>query len=96
MRKSSLSARSRLLIFGLCISLIPIAIITTIYYLNARSVVKQQTLDWLTAVAESREFHVREFLNGRKGVATHFASDGFIRDSLEKINRLHFVVTKNE
>jgi signal transduction histidine kinase len=81
------SIKARLLIFGLCISLIPIVIITTIYYLNARSVVKKQTLEWLWAVSESKEIHVLEFLNGRKDAATHFASDGFIRDSLEKINR---------
>ncbi|MCQ4574234.1 MAG: sensor histidine kinase [Candidatus Brocadiales bacterium] len=81
------SIKGRLLIFGLCISLIPIAIITTIYYLSARSVVKKQTLDWLTAVAESKEVHVLEFMNGRKGRATDFASDRFIRNSLEKINR---------
>ncbi len=87
MFKPFTSIRAKLLIFGLCISLIPIAIISTIDYFNARSIVKKQTLDLLTAVAESREIHVLEFMNGRKGRATDFASDGFIRDSLEKINR---------
>ncbi|MEE9584269.1 MAG: cache domain-containing protein [Candidatus Brocadiales bacterium] len=85
MRKSSLSARSRLLIFGLCISLIPIAIITTIYYLNARSVVKQQTLDWLTAVAESRRAHVLSFVNEEADDILSATDDEVIRETLERV-----------
>ncbi|MFQ5956492.1 MAG: HAMP domain-containing protein, partial [Candidatus Brocadiales bacterium] len=81
------SIRGKLLIFGLCISLIPIAIITTIYYFNARNTLKKQTLEWLTAVAESRKIHLLEFMEGRKGRVIDFSSDGFIRDSLKKINR---------
>ncbi len=77
-----LSIKGRLLIFGLCISLIPIAIITTIYYLNAKKALKRQILQDMTAVAESRKAHVLEFMEGRKARAIDFASDGFIRDSL--------------
>lgn len=81
------SIKSKLLIFGFCISLIPIAIITNIFYFYASSVLKKQTLDALTAVAESRKAHVFEFIEGRKARAMDFASDGFIRDNLEEINR---------
>ncbi|MCQ4574737.1 MAG: ATP-binding protein [Candidatus Brocadiales bacterium] len=90
MRKPSLSVRSRLLIFGLCISLIPIAIITTIYYFNARRALKQQIMQSLTAIAESKKAHVIELIEGRKGRVTDFASDGHIKDSLETINRNEF------
>ncbi|MEE9591773.1 MAG: ATP-binding protein, partial [Thermodesulfobacteriota bacterium] len=79
------SIKGRLLIFGLCISLIPIAIITTIYYFSARSALKRQIMQDMTAVAESRKAHVLEFLEAKKAQARHFSSDGFIRDTLENI-----------
>ncbi|MEK7369760.1 MAG: cache domain-containing protein, partial [Planctomycetota bacterium] len=63
------SIRGRLLLFSLCISLIPIAIITTVYYLTARNTLKKQTIELLTAVAESRKAHLLEFIEGRKGMA---------------------------
>ncbi|MCP4364675.1 MAG: HD domain-containing protein [Planctomycetes bacterium] len=86
-RKPFHSIKTKLLIFGLCASLIPIALVTVVYYLNARSVVKRQTLEWLTAVAESRKAHTLEFMAANKGRTIDFSSDGFIRDNLEKINR---------
>ncbi len=84
------SIKGRLLIFGLCISLIPITIITTIYYFKARSVVKQQTLDWLTAVAESRKAHIVEFMDAEKRHITHLGSDFFILDTISRINNEPF------
>src|SRR3989338_10499961 len=78
------SIKGKLLLFALCISLIPIAVITSVYYLNARSTLKRETLDWLTAVAESRKAHVMEFLEAKKGRAIDFSSAGVIKDSLEK------------
>ena len=80
------SIKSKLLIFGLCISLIPIAIITNIFYFYASSALKEQTIRWLKAVAEARESHVIEFIEAKKARATDFASDGFIRDNLEKVS----------
>ncbi|MFQ5862741.1 MAG: ATP-binding protein [Candidatus Brocadiales bacterium] len=85
------SIRGRLLIFGLCISLIPIALITALYYLNARNMLKKQTLGWLTAIAESRKVHVLSFVEETKGQTVAFSSDGFIRDNLEKINHAEFL-----
>ncbi|MEE9200243.1 MAG: ATP-binding protein [Candidatus Brocadiales bacterium] len=86
------SIRGRLLIFGLCISLIPIAIITTIYYLNARSVVKQQTLDWLTAVAESRKAHVMAYLEEERDDVAGTGGDQSIIGALEVITGTQFVI----
>uniref|UniRef100_UPI0040274D7D sensor histidine kinase n=1 Tax=Candidatus Avalokitesvara rifleensis TaxID=3367620 RepID=UPI0040274D7D len=48
-------------------------------------------MDWLTAVAESKKAHVLEFLEAKKGRAIDFSSDGFIRDSLEKISHGEFL-----
>ncbi|MBS1257644.1 MAG: Adaptive-response sensory-kinase SasA [Candidatus Scalindua arabica] len=81
-----MSLKTKLLIFTLSISLIPISIITTLYYYNTRNTIKRQTLDWLTAVAESRKAHTISFLDGKKGRVVDFSSDGFIRDSLEIIS----------
>lgn len=82
-----LSIKARLLIFGLCISLIPISIITTIYYLNARNTLKNQILQDFKAIAESKKIHIVSFLETKKGRAIDFSSDGFIRDSLETISQ---------
>ncbi len=80
------SIRGRLLLFSLCISLIPITIITTLGYLHARMTLREEALDWLTAVAESRMAHVLEFLEVKNKQTISFSSDGFIRDSLEIIS----------
>lgn len=81
------SVKGKLITFSLCVTIIPIALIATTYYLKSREVIKKQTLDGLTAVAESRRLHVLEFMEGRKGRTVDFSSDGFIRDSLETISQ---------
>ncbi len=79
------SIKFKLILFSLCISLIPIAVITTIYFFNARNTLRKQTLAWMSAVAESRKAHLMASLEAGKGRIIDFASDGFIRDSLEAI-----------
>jgi diguanylate cyclase (GGDEF)-like protein/PAS domain S-box-containing protein len=80
------SLKAKLLVFGLSISLIPLAITTTLSYLNARNAMQRQIMQDLTAVAEFKKAHVLEFLEAKKGRVIDFSSDGFIRDSLEHIN----------
>src|SRR3990167_7370243 len=63
------SIKGRLLLFSLCISLIPIAVITTVYYLTARNTLEKQTLAQLSAIAESRKAHLLKFVEGRKRMA---------------------------
>ena len=82
-----LSFKGRLLILTLSISLIPIAVITTIYYLNAGGALKYQILDQLRAVAESKRLHVRSFMETKKVRTVDFSSDGFIRNRLERVVR---------
>ena len=82
-----MSIKAKLLIFTLSISLIPISIITMLYYFNARSTIEKQTLDWLTAVAESKRLHTMSFIEETGGRVGDFSSDGFIRDSLDTISR---------
>ena len=85
--KSFLSIKGRLLIFSLSISLIPITIITTIYYLNVRRYLKYQILEKLRAVAESREQHILTYMKEIAARTKDFSSDGFIKNSLERIVR---------
>lgn len=81
------SFKGRLLILILSISLIPIAVITSIYCFHARSTLKHQILEQLKAVAESKRLHVRAFMEAKKGRTVDFSSDGFVRDRLERIIR---------
>lgn len=83
--KTFFSIKNKLLVFSLCISLIPIAAITVIYYYNSRNAVMQRIFKDFLAIAESRKLNVRTFLETIKGRTGNFSSDGFIRNSLEKI-----------
>ncbi|NUN22069.1 MAG: PAS domain-containing protein [Candidatus Jettenia caeni] len=84
---SSLSTRGKFLIFTLCISLIPIAIITTIYFLNARSTLKYQILEQLRAVAESKRLHMLSLMERIKTQTIDFSSDEFIRNCMRRALR---------
>ncbi|MCB7129549.1 MAG: HAMP domain-containing protein, partial [Candidatus Brocadiales bacterium] len=79
------SIKAKLLIFTLCISLIPIVLISTLGYIHARRTLKEETLHRLTAVAESRKAHLEAFMEGKKERTIDFSSDEFIKDSLDKI-----------
>ncbi|MEE9584257.1 MAG: EAL domain-containing protein [Candidatus Brocadiales bacterium] len=74
-----------MLVFTLCISLIPIAIITSLSYFYTRSTIKKETLEWMTSVAASRKISAVSFVDAKRARTVDFSSDGFIRDSLEEI-----------
>lgn len=82
----TLSIKSKLLLFSLCISLIPIAITTSIYYFTAKNELKRHQLEELFGIVESNKLHITTFMDAKKGRVIDFSSDGFIRDSLEAIN----------
>ena len=84
------SIKGKLLILTLCISLIPITIITVVYYLNARRTLKRQTLEGMTAIAESKRLHFLSLLKAKRSRVVDFSSDGFIRDRLDTITREDF------
>lgn len=85
-RISGFSIKAKLILFSLCISLIPIASITTIYYLNAINELKRNKFNELRAVGESKKLHVLTFMQAKRDLAVDFSSDGFIRDAVKKIN----------
>ncbi len=82
-----LSLKSKLLLYSLCISLIPIAVISSVYYVNAKSYKKKERLDSLTTIASFKKMHIESFIDAKKRRIVDFSSDGFIRDNLEIINQ---------
>lgn len=85
-RVMGLSIKGKLLLLTLSISLIPIATITVLYYINARDLIKKDELDDLTAIAESEKGQVTAFIESKKARTLDFSTDGFIREKLETIN----------
>ncbi len=79
------SIKGRLLLFAFCISLVPIIIITTVYYFQARNTQRQQIFEKLKAIAESKRLHVQFFMEAIKIRASDFSTDGFIRGRFEMI-----------
>ncbi|MBI2471160.1 MAG: diguanylate cyclase [Planctomycetes bacterium] len=80
------SIKTKLVIFSLCISLIPITSVTTIYYFNAVNELKRNKFDELRAVGKSKKLHIMSFVQAKRDRAVDFSSDGFIRESVKKIN----------
>ncbi|MDO8141075.1 MAG: diguanylate cyclase [Candidatus Brocadiales bacterium] len=83
---SGFSIKAKLILFSLCISLIPIATVTAIYYLNAANELKRNKFDELRAVGKSKKLHVLSFIQAKRDRAADFSSDGFVREFVKKIN----------
>lgn len=79
--------KCKFLLFSFCISLILIAIITTMCTLHARSKLIHQQLNKLTVIAESKRLHVRGLMELQKARTADFSTDWFIRSSFEKVIR---------
>ncbi|MBI5308304.1 MAG: PAS domain S-box protein [Planctomycetes bacterium] len=84
-KKSSI--RNRLLLFSLCISLIPSAVITSVYYFNTRHIIKKQVLDELTALADAKKQHIISCIEAKKERTRDFSSDGLITKRFEIARR---------
>lgn len=80
------SIKAKLILFSLCISLVPIASITTIYYRNVINELERNKFNELRAVGESKKLHVLTFMQAKRDRAVDLSSDGFIRDAVKKIN----------
>ncbi|MBF8277443.1 MAG: Two-component sensor kinase [Candidatus Brocadiaceae bacterium] len=84
-KKSSI--RSRLLLFSLCISLIPSTVITSIYYFNTRYIIKKHVLDELAALADAKKLHIISCIEAKKERVRDFSTDGLITKRLEAAHR---------
>ncbi len=81
------SLRNKLLLFSLCVSLIPCAAITSTYYFNTRYVIKKHVLDELTALADAKKQHIISCIEAKKERTVDFSSDGLIKKRLEIVRR---------
>lgn len=82
-----LSIKGRLFLFALCVSFIPIATVTTLYYLYARSVLKQQIQEDMKAAIGARAQCLLSSVKTLKAQTLESSSDGFIRKTLENLIR---------
>lgn len=72
-------------IFSIAGILLPILIAFLISYKSNKAYVERFMIDALTVVAEAYEGQVYQFLEMSKRRADDFASDGFLRDTLNRI-----------
>ncbi|NUN23741.1 MAG: PAS domain S-box protein [Candidatus Jettenia caeni] len=82
-----LSIKKKLLIFVLCISLIPIVVIATTCYFSIRNTLKYQTLEKLKGLAESKRLHFLSLMEIKKTRAIDFSADKFIKSAFETVVR---------
>lgn len=83
----SKSLTNKLIVLFLVVSLVPIAIVGYFSYSSGRSSMKNQFLNNLKNIAQSREIAIIIYLKAKAGRCLDFSSDGYIRDNLEKINQ---------
>lgn len=81
------SIRNKLIIFLCSISLIPLVLVMVVCYQIAKKTLTKNTLNELTAIAESKKLHFNCFMAARRDRVLDFSSDGFIRTHLEQMNR---------
>ncbi len=76
--------KGKLIFFTLSLSLIPLIVITTIFYIHSSSALKHQIIRELTSVAEAKKQHILTFMEAKKGRVIDFSSDRFIKYKLDK------------
>jgi len=81
------SLMTKLILLFMAVSLVPIAILGYLSYSSGKAIMRRQFIDSLTTIADSRENAIVLYLKGKGGRALDFSSDGFIRDTLEKMNQ---------
>lgn len=75
---------TKLIILIIFLSVIPLLSVGYFTFNSYRNSLEKQILDDLILVAESQEGHLLTFIESIKGRAVDFASDGFIRDSVQE------------
>ncbi len=80
-----LSIKGRLFLFALCISFIPIATVTSLYYFYARSVLIQQIQENMKAATGARALCLLSSVKTLKSQTLESSSDDFIRKTLENL-----------
>ena len=81
-----MSIRVKLIIIFSILTILPMGIVGAKTYLSAKESLIENTLAGLWTTAEFKEGEIFLYLDGIKARTEDFASDGFIRDSLEEID----------
>ncbi len=84
------SLRGKLIFLALGFSIIPIIIVGYLSYWSGKMMIRHQFFDSLTTIAKSRENAIAFYLKSKTGRILDFSSDGFICDTLEKLNQEGF------
>jgi hypothetical protein len=79
---------AKLLLTFLLTALIPVAVLGYLSYGAAKDALQEQALEDLAMIADAKEGHLYSFLEGIKGRAVDFSSDGFIRNSADALESL--------
>ena len=85
--------RQKLLIAFLVATTVPIILIGTFNFYNSRNALRESVSSGMNVIAEFKEGQVFFYLETIKTRAIDFASDGYIRDNLEKIVESNSVST---
>lgn len=83
-----MSIRGKLIGLILCIAFLPVLVIGYIYFSNFKKVSERHTLNNLEIFAEYKQEKLKLYLAELHTRALDFASDGFLRDSLERFQRV--------
>jgi len=78
----------KLIVTFLAISIIPMLFLGMLSSANSQAALEQATLKKLNILAEGKEAAILEFVAGKRVRVIDFASDGFIRDEVEKLSEI--------
>lgn len=81
------SLKRKLILLFLVVSLVPLAVVGYLSYSSGKETLKREFSDSLTTISRSRETAIILYLRAKTGRIIDFSSDGFLRDSLEKISQ---------
>ncbi len=79
--------KTRLFVILLLTGLVPALFLSIIIYETAKTGIESEISSKLFLLSEAKKTQLELYLSAVQGRAVDFSSDGFIRDSLEKINK---------
>ena len=79
------SLRSKLTTALIIVSIVPLLVLSTLFFIGSEKALKKSTLDQLSISAEYKVGEIHLFLETLKTNTIDFSSDGFIKNELQKI-----------
>jgi len=83
----SRSMKAKLIVLSLAISIVPLVIVSAISYVSARNALRNGFIESFTAISQGKEESLTRYLRTKTKVTKSFATDIFIRTTLEKIEQ---------